>query len=125
MKDRAITGFGPFILTLTGSTSTTDVAGWVRCGPLLANRLNARATFSTNSTAAKRVTVEGVLYGGRSTGLSTATAAITGGTILCSRTSTETAGIASTVALLVSHLRLRSTGLPNNVVATVHLAAIA
>lgn len=121
-KDRVITGWGPFPLTLSGTTAATEVSDWIRVGPFLANRLTVRAAFDT-STAGNQVKVQGILG---STKPSTGVAAVTGAYTLATRTSTQNGvAINSTVALNMTWVQLRSTGLASGRSVTVHFGAIA
>lgn len=123
-KDRANVNFGPALMTLTGTTATVEVSAWQHLGPVKGSNTQARVTWSATS-AGNQVKVEAIWHGGRGDTLSTVTTAVTGSVNLVTRTSTQTAAIASTNALLYNWFRLRSTGLVTSVVATVHYGGLA
>lgn len=96
-KHRAITGFGPLELRSTATGATA----WIRFGPFLGNQLAYQGVWSHTSAGAGTAKVQGTLTTGSTKGVVT----------LVTRSSTATAMLKSTSALVFAFIRFNSTAM--------------
>lgn len=96
-------GIGPYAIAVTTTGSAAKLSSWHAFGPCLANSITVGALFSsTVGGAAAKITVQGWL----STQLSTAAIVTVASRTVAQRTSV----IQSTVATVITRVRLRTTG---------------
>ena len=96
-KHRAITGFGPLELRSTA----TGTGSWIRFGPFIGNTFAYQGVWSHTSAGAGTAKVQGSLTTGSTKGAVT----------LVIRSSTATAMLKSTSALVFSYIRFVSTAM--------------